>query len=151
MSSETDLFKPQGNHLIKGVGGTMTGTVKNLSTGIVYDFSSGWVWRDELDRTLRFLGNVENFQEDGREVFVCLQLSNPSQTSDRFEVGDKRIRELFFAKFKPNTKYDADSGYATLERDANDQINGKLVFTTVSRGEDRYALDMEFDIGKLKV
>ncbi|PKA68981.1 hypothetical protein ATI02_1791 [Pseudomonas baetica] len=151
--SKPEIFseKPVSHEGQKGVvSGTIKGQVKNLTTEQVHDFDKPWIWRDTQQGTLRFHGVVNDPEAPGKEVAIGLQLSSASQPSGEFKVGDPKILHLSYMKYgepEPDVYFRAESGLVTLQRQANDHINGSLKFETITIDGNQYAVDVIYDIG----
>ncbi|CAI8734111.1 DUF3237 domain-containing protein [Pseudomonas sp. IT-347P] len=127
--------------------GTIKGKVKNLKTGKVHDFKDPWIWRDEQQGTLRFHGVVDDPEAPGEHVAIGLQLSSASQPAGEFKVGDPKILHLSYTKYgPPDVYFRAESGLVTLQRQANNRINGSLKFESITIGDNQYAVDVIYDI-----
>ncbi|MGP6459675.1 hypothetical protein [Pseudomonas parakoreensis] len=131
--------------------GVIKGEVKNLHTEVTFDFLSTWIWRDEQNETLRFHGTMPDPLVPGRTWLVALGLSDKSQPSGTFPVGDSRIVYLNLVTFgigEPTRTFEASSGYIVLEHHSNNDINGKLVFQTKQQAFDSFDVNVTFAIGQ---
>jgi hypothetical protein len=151
MSSKQLLpFERENNS--KGVAtGTMKGTLKNLRTNISYPFLARSIWRDEQQGTLRFHGTMDDPETQGKLVAIGLQLSSSEQQSGTFPVGDSKILHLTFTQNgnDGDVHFSAESGEVVLQRKQFQKpINGRLVFKTKAVGDDRYDVDVIFDISE---
>ncbi|RBL68640.1 hypothetical protein C3E98_025060 [Pseudomonas sp. MWU13-2625] len=131
--------------------GVIKGKVKNLYTEVTFDFLSNWIWRDELNETLRFHGTMPDPLVPGRSWLVGLRLSSKSEPSGEFQFGDPRIVYLNLITFTDSgskLEFPAASGGVILQHHPDNHINGKLEFRTEKRGFDSFDVDVTFAIGR---
>jgi hypothetical protein len=130
----------------------MKGNITNLHTEKKYPFNSTWIWRDELQGTLRFHGTMPDPEREGRTALLALQLSQ-KDASDNYEVGDKRILLLDYSSISNSgggeLSFKAETGTVGIQNSYPQQpINGKLDFVASGVLEDRYHVEVIFDISQ---
>ncbi|RVD79916.1 hypothetical protein [Pseudomonas koreensis] len=131
--------------------GEIKGKVINLSNQHEINFTSDWIWRDELNGALRFHGTMPEPGGSGRSLLIGLSFKDKSQPSGTYDVKDPQIVYLTLKTFgagEPDCEFEASSGHVILEHHPNNDINGKLVFKTKTVGVDSFSVNVVFDVRK---